>query len=118
MTFATIEEAWGVTSLSSGPNLPPSVPADPTPKPTRNPYASPEVYRTEPSARERQHVRTFIDQTYDKHGIAGVLALLNRRILNDLRVQSFTNPAWMSLEQLLILFLGVFGIVVLLDFAK
>lgn len=102
--------------MSTGSNLPPSVPVDPTPKPTRDPYADPEVYRTEPSARQRQHVRSFLDETYDKHGIAGVLSLMNRRVLNDLRVQSFANPAWMSLDQLLVVLLGLFAIIVLLDF--
>lgn len=119
MTFATIEEAWGVTTLNSSPSLSPrTVPADPTPRPKRDPNAPAEVYEHQSSARERAYVRDFIDRTYTDHGIAGVMALLSRRVLTDVRTVSFVGPQWMSMNQLLGVLLALFVIVVLLDILR
>lgn len=119
MSFATIQEAWGVTSLNSSPALSPrTVPADPTPRPTRDPYAPSEVYEHEPSARERAFVRDFIDRTFDNHGLTGVMALLNRKILNEVRSVSLVSPQWMSMNQLLVVLLALFVVVVLLDILR
>ena len=118
MSFATIEEAWGVSSLSSGSALPPTVPVDQTPKPVKDPWVPTEVSNKQPTARDHHYVRNFIDMTYQSRGISGVLSLLNRQVMNDLRMTSFLNPSWLSMNQLLGVLLVLFAMVVLLDVLK
>ena len=121
MSYASIEEAWGVTTFSSGTTLttPVTTPQDPTPVPAKDPWKVEDaVSKQESSIRKQQYVRAYIDEVYERKGLMGVLGLVNRRIMNDLRAATFMNPSWMKMDQVLTVLLGLFALVVVLDIIK
>ena len=69
-------------------------------------------------ARLRDLVARYLQGVYTQDGIAGVLAVMNRRMVSDLRMESLLNPTWLSAQQLLMVLLCCFVLLVAFDAAR
>lgn len=122
MTFATLQEAWGTTDLAT-PALDRSDtvgdmvpyrrqkdrghdPQDTEPEPYKDPYYQRDVLETtEASQRNLAFVVGFIRNVYETKGAAGILALMDSRMANAVRMHALLSFEWLDADALLFGFL-------------
>jgi hypothetical protein len=123
MTFATIEEAWGVSSLYNDDSARQRVRSSPkavsTPKTFAAPKHIPFTAPTHAARLNARDVRRYISGVYAKHGAAGVLELLGPNVSVCQSNQGDGIGSFFQDPEKMLVALGVlFVAIVLLDVTK
>ena len=109
MSFATIEEAWGVSTFGV--------------EEIKPEYKEPEVQpaildRTESAQRSHLFVTSYLREVYRQYGVTGVLSLLDEEVANDMRWSLLTTFDVLDPKNLLYAFLCICALWLLLDALK
>ena len=110
MTFATLQEAWGVPAFVAADSAPVSPPATPTDAGAKPNPKSPAMQRsvleqTQTAQNNLLYVTAYIRQAYKQQGAAGVLGLMDADIAKAVRSQSLLTFDWLDADALLLGFL-------------
>lgn len=106
MAFATLQEAWGVATFGVDELV--------------QEYKKPEVQnmaleRAEASQRSMLFVTNYLREVYEKHGVAGVMGLLDDQVVKELRMAAFLSFDWLDANSLLVLFMVLCGLWLVMD---
>jgi hypothetical protein len=123
MTYATIEEAWGLKTLGRDPD---ATMTKPVKKKSLKYFRPPSAFVSEtphkpvPTVRD---VQKFIAGLYAKTGAKGVIQLLGPQISQAICGKAADAKSWLSSlledpEKMLIILAALFGLIVLLDVTK
>lgn len=124
MTYATIEEAWGLKTLGRDPDATMTKPVKKKSlKYFRPPsaFVSDTPHRPVPTVRD---VQKFVAGLYSKSGVKGVIQLLGPQISRAMCGDKVVDAkSWFSSmledpEKMLIVLAVLFGVIVLLDVTK
>jgi hypothetical protein len=109
--YATIDEAWGVTSSTTS-QLP------------KNTYEIPDVQKQVLASSSittddltQQQIRRYISEEYRKNGMGGILPLLDSTIVRDLRApgQTGNQTGWLAGDTDLFVLILAFALLLVLD---
>jgi hypothetical protein len=95
MSFATLEEAWGVPVFGVS-----EVKPEMKQKETQRRV----LERAESAQRSYTFVTNYIRDVYENHGIAAVMGLMNRRIVSELRKEALWSFEWLDANSMLFVF--------------
>lgn len=96
MSFATLQEAWGVDTFGVEEVRPDA----------KRPEVQQQVLeRTEASQRSQLFVQTYLRDMYEKHGAAGIMGLLDEQVIKDLRMAALMSFDWLDTSTLLFAFM-------------
>ena len=98
MSFATLQEAWGVPSFGVQPVVPEA--------------SKPEVQRevlekSDASQKSWLFVASYIRKLYSERGAAAVMGLMDPKLAQEVRMQTLTSFEWLDAEAMMIAFLCV-----------
>ena len=98
MSFATLQEAWGVPSFVAEPMVPEE--------------RKPEVQRAvlekmDASQKSWLFVTNYIRKLHSERGAAAVVGLMDPKLAQDVRVLTLTSFEWLDAEAMMIAFLCV-----------
>jgi hypothetical protein len=107
--YATLEEAWGMTTIIHSP--------------PNNVFEDKEVQRqvlgsnSTPDDYTQKSVRRFISEEYRKHGLGGILPLLDTTILRDLQtpVQGAPGGGWLGTDTDIFILIAAFALLMIMD---
>ena len=106
MSFATLQEAWGVPTFGVE-EIKPEM---------KRPEVQREVLdRAEASQRSMLFVTSYLREVYEKHGVAGVMGLMDESVVKELRIAALMSFDWLDANTLLFLFMCVCGLWLLID---
>ena len=106
MSFATLQEAWGVSSFGVQ-EVKPEM---------KQPEVQREVLeRAEASQRSMLFVTNYLRQVYSERGIAGIQGLLDEDVVKELRMAAFMSFEWVDANTLLFGFMCVCALWLLAD---
>ena len=109
MSFATLQEAWGVTTFGVEEIKPEK----------KAVVAQREVLdQAEASQRSVYFVTQFLRDVYDRHGVAGITSLLDDRIMSDIRMEAVLSFDWVDTNTLLMLFMCICGLWLIMDILR
>lgn len=109
MSFATLQEAWGVPTFGVEEIKPEA----------KEPAVQNEVLeRTEASQRSRAFVTTYLREVYTQHGLAGVMSLLDEDVVKELRKAALMSFDWVDTQSLLFIFMCVCALWLVVDILK
>lgn len=106
MSFATLQEAWGVPTFGVEESKPVA----------KQPAAQAEVLeRTESSQRSLEFVTNYLRDVHQRHGIAGVMSLLDEQTVKDLRMAALLSFDWLDTNSMLFIFMCLCALWLLID---
>ena len=106
MSFATLQEAWGVPTFGVNPIEPEA----------KNKEVQREVLdRTEASQRSMSFVTNYLREVYSKHGVTGIMGLLDEKVVKELRMNALMSFDWLDANTLLFGFMCLCGLWLLID---
>lgn len=106
MSFATLQEAWGVSTFGVQEMEPEA----------KQPRVQAEALeRTEASQRSQAFVTNYLRETYDKRGVAGVMSLLDEEVLRELRTNALLSFEWLDTHTMLFVFMCLCALWLVLD---
>lgn len=109
MSFATLQEAWGVPTFGVE-ELKPEA---------KQPAMQLEVLdRVETTQRNVTFVSTYLREVYDRHGVAGVMGLLDDDVVRELRIAAFMSFDWLDANTLLFAFMCLCGFWLIMDILR
>lgn len=119
-TFATLQEAWGVSTFGepggSGAAGESGAAASPADSPAKRADAARDVLdRTEGATRELLFVTTYIRRLYKERGVSAVLGLMDPEVLRAVRTEALLSFEWLNADALLFGFLVVCALWLLAD---
>jgi hypothetical protein len=113
MSFATLEEAWGVSHFEDA-----AAAGGPPPPPAASSAAMDELRaleRMEASQRSQLFVTNYLRDAYERHGVAGIMGLLDERAVRDLRMAAIMSFDWLDANVLLFVFMCLCGVWLAMD---
>lgn len=106
MSFATLQEAWGVPTFG----------VEEIKSEMKQPEVQAEVLeRSEASQRSFFFVSNYLRDVYQKHGAAGIMSLLDPEVVKDLRMAALLSFDWLDTNTLLFLFMLICGLWLVFD---
>jgi hypothetical protein len=125
MSFATLQEAWGVTTFVPETRLSPALMTNRKPIETRRGYKETEDdahghMRLPPGKSPRDTVRRYLDAVYQERGARGVARVLGRDLVRQIcSVDRPSVMSWLSNEEnLLIVLVVAFVLLLITDLLK
>lgn len=107
MSFATLEEAWG----ESWGTLQVSE--------AKSKQAQDEVLdRAEASQRSQAFVTNYLREMYERHGVAGLMGLMDDRMVSELRMAALLSFDWLDANTMLLIFMSLCGVWLLMDILR
>lgn len=110
-TFATLQEAWGVTTFGSQAK-------EAAAAPDRRREEREALDRTEAAKREMLFVSTYIRRLYRQRGVAAVLGLMDPEVVRAVRTEALLSLEWLNSEALLFGFLVACALWLLADLLR
>lgn len=109
MSFATLEEAWGVSTFG----------VEEVKPEMKKPEVQTEVLeRAEASQRSAQFVAAYLREVYSRHGTAGILGLLDSEVARALRMDALLSLDWLDSSTLLFIFMCICALWLLMDLLR
>lgn len=109
MSFATLEEAWGVSTFGVEEIKPEH----------KDPQVQAAILdRTEASQRSFQFVTSYLREVYLKHGVAGILSLLDAQVVEELRWAMLATVDFLNGQTLMFAFMCICAVWLLIDAMK
>lgn len=106
MSFATLEEAWGE---SWGVQV----------SEAKSRQMQDEVLdRAEASQRSQAFVTNYLREMYDKYGVAGLMGLMDERMVSELRMSALMSFDWLDANTMLLIFMSMCGVWLLMDILR
>lgn len=109
MSFATLQEAWGVPTFGV---------EEIKPEMKRPEVQSEVLDRAEASQRSSAFVTSYLRDTYDKHGVAGLMGLMDERMVQELRMNALMSFDWLDSHNLLFIFMCLCGVWLVMDILR
>lgn len=110
MSFATLQEAWGVPTFGD---------AEPDKPVEKQPEVQSDVLeRTEASQRSQLFVANYLREVYQRHGAAGVLSLLDEDAQRDVRMAALLSFDWVDTNSLLFIFMCLCAVWLVMDLLR
>lgn len=109
MSFATLQEAWGVSTFG----------VEEVKPEMKNPVVQTDVLeKAEASQRSALFVTHFLRDVYEKHGAAGVMSFMDERMVHDLRMASLFSFDWVDTNSVLFIFMCLCGVWLVMDILR
>lgn len=109
MSFATLQEAWGVSTFGVE-EIKPQMKA---------PAVQRDVLdRAEASQRSLHFVTQYLREVYAQHGVAGITSLFDENMVNALRMEALFSFDWVDTNTMLMLFMCVCGLWLIMDILR
>lgn len=106
MSFATLQEAWGVPTFG----------VEEVKPEMKKPEVQSEVLeRAEASQRAQLFVANYLREVQQRHGIAGLAALLDPQTVQELRMAALLSFDWLDANSLLFVFMCLCALWLLID---
>lgn len=110
MSFATLQEAWGVPSFG-------------TPEPDKPEEKQPQVQsevleRTEASQRSHLFAVNYLREVFQRHGAPGVLSLMDEDMQREVRMAALLSFDWVDTNSLLFIFMCLCAIWLVMDLLR
>lgn len=96
MSFATLQEAWGVPTFGV---------EEIKPEMKRPEVQSEVLERTEASHRSYLFVKNYLQEVYEQHGVVGIMGLLEPPVIKQLRMEALMSFDWLDTHTLLFIFM-------------
>jgi hypothetical protein len=109
MSFATLQEAWGVATFG----VEEVKPVNKQPVVQRK-----ALEQAEGAQRANSFVTQYLQDVYKQHGIAAVLSLMDARMMHDLRIDALLSFDWLDSNSLMFLFMCVCGLWLVADLLR
>ena len=109
MSFATLQEAWGVTTFGVE-EVKPALKAEAVQREALD--------KTEASQRSMYFVAQYLRDVYAQHGVAGVMSLLDERVIKEIRMEALFSLDWIDTNTMLLLFMFVCGLWLIMDILR
>jgi hypothetical protein len=109
MSFATLQEAWGVSTFGI---------EDPTPDLKQPAVQQSVLEKAEASQRSALFVQNFLRDMYQKHGVAGIMGLMDEDVVKELRLAALWSFDWMDTTTLLFIFMCLCGLWLIADILR
>lgn len=106
MSFATLQEAWGVPTFGV---------EEIKPELKQSEVQSEMLERTEASQRSMLFVTNYLREVHEKHGVAGIMGLMDAHVAKELRLHALLSFDWLNTNALLFLFMCMCGLWLLMD---
>lgn len=106
MSFATLQEAWGVSTFGL---------EEIQPEMKRPEVQSEVLERSEASQRSMHFVINYLRDVYNKHGIVGIMGLLDEHVVKELRMSALLSFDWLDTHTLLFCFMCLCGLWLVFD---
>lgn len=111
MSFATLQEAWGVPTFGAA--EPDDRAAEKQPE-----VQSDALERTEASQRSQLFVVNYLREVFQRHGAPGVMSLLDEDAQREVRMAALLSFDWVDTNSLLFLFMCLCGVWLLMDLLR
>lgn len=109
MSFATLQEAWGVPTFGV---------EEIKPEMKEVEVQQRVLDRTEASQRSHQFVTSYLRDVYEQHGVVGIMSLLDDRAVKELRMNALLSFDWLDANTLLALFVCVCALWLIMDMLR
>ena len=109
MSFATLQEAWGVPTFGVEEIKPEMKDVE---------VQQRVLDRAEASQRSHLFVANYLRDVYDQHGISGVMSLLDANVVKELRMNALLSFDWLDANTLLTLFVCVCALWLIMDMLR
>jgi hypothetical protein len=106
MSFATLEEAWGVPTFGI---------QEVTPEHKQRATQDEVLDRAEASQRAYLFVNNYLKDVYERHGATGVLGLMDAPVARDVRLAALMSFDFMDTTVLFFVFMCLCGLWLLAD---
>lgn len=110
MSFATLQEAWGVPTFGTAE---PDKPAE-----KKQEVQSEVLERTEASQRGQLFVVNYLREVFQRHGAPGVLSLLDEDAQRELRMAALLSFDWVDTNSLLFIFMCLCAVWLVMDLLR
>ncbi len=106
MSFATLQEAWGVATFGVVEEA----------NELKDAKVQGEVLdRAEASQRSHLFVTQYLRDVHAKHGIAGIMGLLDEGVVKEMRMAALLSFDWLDANTLLFVFMCLCALWLLMD---
>lgn len=113
MSFATLQEAWGVPTFDE------SFASRPQQPDTKTRDVQDEVLdRAEASQRSMLFVTNYLREMYSKNGVAGVMGLMDEEVVKELRMHALLSFDWLDSHTLLLVFMCLCALWLVMDLLR
>lgn len=109
MSFATLQEAWGVPTFGV---------QEIKPEMKQVEVQQMVLDRTEASQRSHQFVASYLRDVYEQHGVAGIMGLMDDRVVKELRMNALLSFDWLDSTTMLAVFMCVCGLWLIMDMLR
>ena len=109
MSFATLQEAWGVPTFGV---------EEIKPDMKRPEVQSEMLERGEASNRSMLFVTNYLREVYERHGVAGVMGMMDEHVVKEIRMHALMSFDWLDTNTLLFLFMCLCGLWLLMDILR
>lgn len=109
MSFATLQEAWGVPTFGY---------VEEEPIVRKTDVQSEVLERTEASQRSLFFVKNYLRDVYNNHGVAGITSLMDEDMTTALHKAAFFSFDWLDANSALFIFACLCAFWLLMDIAR
>lgn len=106
MSFATLQEAWGVQTFDA---------AVPVPEAKTQKAQDDALEKTEASQRSLLFVTNYIREVYGRYGVAGVMGLMDEEVVKELRTSALLSFDWLDANTMLVAFMCLCALWLVMD---
>lgn len=125
MSFATLQEAWGVATFGELVEASPTEPPKQARQAGQSALATPQPEeavaddnageRSEASQRSFLFCTNYLREVYQKHGSAGLAGLMDEDMMRQLRLECLLSFDWVDTNALLFIFMCICALWLLAD---
>ena len=108
MSYALISEVWGVPTFGVGVE-------EAKPEMKRVDVQTEVLEKAEASQRSHLFVTNYLREVHARHGIAGIMGLLDPPVVKELRMAALLSFEWLNSETLLFVFMCLCAIWLVID---